>query len=349
MASNGNNYLLVIALNRFKSCKPLFYSVQGAQTLIRVLQGSFGFHEEHTLRLFNERASHIAIWKALDTLGQKLNPNDTLCIYYAGYSFIRGKTFESCLLGYDSNLEGPFGLVYHQALVDRINKLPAKDILLLVNSGFSANLIQETPSIIHTEWEEPGQSFVEKAHSPLLRTRWGIASMPLGYDRDKLIGDSPAFIKSICGYLQAHAGEEIAATELFEHVREIPTYDSSKPIGGYLGDSVASEGVYVFTPQSQTTPVSQPISSPTRAPESEEERDWREAIKINSVPAYMDFIWKYPDSPRNEVAQRNIRRLQSNSGSFLGGDRKFFQRKPTLVGTCLSHFSWGSSWVVLFR
>ena len=304
----GSNYLLVIALNRFKNCRPLFYTVKDAQELTKSLITSFDFPERNVIRLFNERATHVAIWKALEELSRKMNEQDNLFIYYAGYSYLKEKTRESCLMGYDSNLQGPFGLIYHDALIERINNLPANHIFFVANTGFSNRLIHRDPQIIHAEWEEIEPSNLPQVQ-PKICTRWGIASMPLEESSDQLVGDSSPFARSIIKYLEAHKGHSVTAIELYQHIGQIPTYDTCRPIAGYLGDFPSGEGIFSFIPLSQSTRQNLPPKEETQG----EEWDLNEAKRMDTVEGYLDFIWKYPDSVYVDFAQSRIQKLQNNN------------------------------------
>lgn len=311
IAPRGSNYLLVIALNRFKNCRPLFYTVKDAQDLTKSLTSYFDFPEHNVIRLFNERATHVSIWKALEELSRRMNEQDNLFIYYGGYSFLKEKTRESCLMGYDSNLEGPFGLIYHNVLIERINNLPANHIFLVVNTGFSNRLIHQDPQIINAEWEELEPSNLPQVQ-PKICTRWGVASMPLEETFNQLVGDSSPFARSIIKYLEANRSQQISATELFNHIEQIPTYDTCRPIGGYLGDYPSGKGIFSFTPRPES-------NSQAQLPPAEEiqgeEWDLNEAKRLNTVEAYLDFIWKYPDSMYTNFAQSRIQQLQ-NTGSL---------------------------------
>ncbi len=312
----GQNYLVLIALNRFKHVEPLFYSVQDAQKLSQVLMNYFGFPERNIIRLFNERASHVAIWKTLEEVNYSLTDQDNLMIYYAGYSYQKKDVQDSFLLGYDSDLSGPYGLIYQQALIDRINKLKARKVLFLVNSGFSTELIQANPNIIHAQWEEEGKQLPQvRAHEHI---RWGMASMSLEENRESLVGDSPIFIRSIIKYLEANVGQEVSSKTLFQQIKHLQTYDEYRPIGGYLGELPMGEGAFSFVPHEGIPEA--PPAAPKTLPEGEME-ELRAAVRQDDISLYLDFIFKYPDSEHLDFVQERIRTLQKGGrvgeGKFL--------------------------------
>ena len=172
------------------------------------------FPESNIVRLFNERASHVAIWKTLEEVNRSLSDQDNLLIYYAGYSYQKRSTQDSYLLGYDSDPAAPYGLIYQEPLIERINMLRARNVFFVVNSGFSTELIQSNPAVIQAEWEE-----IEGSRLPQVRTeeftRWGMASMPLEENRDNLIGDSPVFVRSMIQYLESNSDQHLSARLFF--------------------------------------------------------------------------------------------------------------------------------------
>ena len=313
----GQNYLVLIALNRFKHVEPLFYSVQDAQKLSQVLVKHFGFPESHIIRLFNERASHVAIWKTLEEVNHSLTDQDNLLIYYAGYSYQQKDVQDSFLLGYDSDPSRPYGLIYQQALIDRINKLNARNVFFMVNSGFSTELIQANPNVIHAQWEEE-----DGKQLPQVRVqdniRWGMASMSLEENRESLVGDSPIFIRSIIKYLESSVGKVVSSKAIFEHIQHLQTYDEYQPIGGYLGELPMEERAFTFIPHEGI--LEAPPVAPKNLPEGEME-ELRTAVRQDDISLYLDFIFKYPDSEHLDFVQERIRTLQKGGrvgeGKFL--------------------------------
>ena len=129
----------------------------------------------------------------------------------------------------------------------------------------------------------------------------------------------------------------------------------SHPIGGYLGELPIGGGAFTFTPhegpikQVKGKTASPPPSNDQASSPKGEEEELREAVRINEVPVYLDFIFNYPDSPHINFVQERIRTLQKGARPESKNPLSSLQIMPYgSAGLCWSslRFFWEfRSWV----
>lgn len=135
----GDYWLLAIGIDRYQHWPTLKNAVHDTQALVKLLTTQYGFDPMRVIELYDDRATEENILREFLQLKNRLKPNDSLLIYYAGHgvldefdtaSWIPVNARENSISDYLS--------------ADRINrvlgKLPARHIFLVADACYSGSL-----------------------------------------------------------------------------------------------------------------------------------------------------------------------------------------------------------------
>ncbi|AEE50007.1 SUMF1/EgtB/PvdO family nonheme iron enzyme [Haliscomenobacter hydrossis] len=84
-APRGKNHLLAIAINDYAHCTPLNNAVFDVEAFIQVLLKRYHFEENHITFLKDTEASKRNIERAFDRLIDRIEPADSLIVYFSGH------------------------------------------------------------------------------------------------------------------------------------------------------------------------------------------------------------------------------------------------------------------------
>jgi septal ring factor EnvC (AmiA/AmiB activator) len=139
----GRYYALVIGNDSYKEWPKLRTAVNDATAIADVLEKKYGFR----VRLLTN-ATRGQILNALDDYVDELGPRDNLLVYYAGHGII-DKGF-----GYWVPVDGdPYtagktvrtqNLVKHEDVIEKIQKMQAKQVMVIADSCFAGGLATVT-------------------------------------------------------------------------------------------------------------------------------------------------------------------------------------------------------------
>jgi hypothetical protein len=139
----GRYYALVVGNDSYKEWPKLRTAVNDATAIADVLEKKYGFR----VKLLTN-ATRSQILNALDDYVDELGPRDNLLVYYAGHGII-DKGF-----GYWVPVDGDAytagktvrtqNLVKHEDVIEKIQKLQAKQVMVIADSCFSGGLTTVT-------------------------------------------------------------------------------------------------------------------------------------------------------------------------------------------------------------
>nr|MBI3614395.1 SUMF1/EgtB/PvdO family nonheme iron enzyme [Nitrospirota bacterium] len=134
-----NAYAVVIGISQYREevIPKVPYAVKDAEAIAQLLEKQAGIPKTHIRLLTDAKATSADLRTIGDWLKMRVKPESTIYIYYAGHGTPNPKTGEAYLVPWDGNPDYPAGLYPLNDLYATLNKLPAKDIVVLLDSCFS--------------------------------------------------------------------------------------------------------------------------------------------------------------------------------------------------------------------
>ena len=131
----GRYHALVIGNNEYSNFQSLKTAVNDASVVADVLRRDYGFEVELLLN-----ANRYKIVTALNKLRAKLTHNDNLLIYYAGHGVLDEVTDSCYWLPVDAESGNDANWIANSTVTNHLAAIPAKHILLVVDSCYSGTL-----------------------------------------------------------------------------------------------------------------------------------------------------------------------------------------------------------------
>ena len=150
----GEFYLLAIGIDLYDGVDRLHTAANGARTVAEVLKTDYGFHEDRVFVLTDENATHHAIVLKLHELADRLKPEDSLIIYYAGHGYLK-KSGIGAWIPVDGSTANPSTWVLNSSIKEVIRTMKTLHVLLISDSCFSGDFFREaasTPAVITDEY-----------------------------------------------------------------------------------------------------------------------------------------------------------------------------------------------------
>lgn len=135
-----NTYALVIGISQYREevIPKVPYAVKDAEEIAQLLETQGGIPKTNIKLLTDAKAtigdlrSHFGDW-----LRMRVKPDSTVYVYYSGHGTPNPKTGETYLVPWDGHPDFPSGLYPLNELYEILNKLPAKDAIVFLDSCFS--------------------------------------------------------------------------------------------------------------------------------------------------------------------------------------------------------------------
>jgi uncharacterized protein (DUF427 family) len=181
--------------------------------------------------LFDEQATRKNIIESLNSLSTLLLPDDQIIIYFAGHGSIHPKTKKGYWIPTDAS-DSIGDYIPNSTVIDFIEGIEAKHILLISDSCFSGTFLTQTRAVASSHYEKLISN----------KSRWVFAS-----GRDEVVSDgqpgvgSP-FAVALTNFLESNKAEFISVSELIVFVsKEAGEITKQQPIFGHI-EGVGHEG-----------------------------------------------------------------------------------------------------------
>ncbi|MBM4134593.1 MAG: peptidase C14 [Nitrospira sp.] len=139
-ATKPNRYAIVVGIEQYRTKLPKAdFAARDAQTMKDYLTRTMGFSDENVALLVNENATRTDIEKYVEHwLPNRVEKDSTVFIYYSGHGAPNAKTGDAYLVPYDGDPAFVDATGYPlKRLYDNLGKLPAKEVVVLLDSCFS--------------------------------------------------------------------------------------------------------------------------------------------------------------------------------------------------------------------
>jgi ankyrin repeat protein/caspase domain-containing protein len=137
---NKNAYAIVIGVEKYRQNLPKAdFARQDATVMAEYLEKVMGYPGENIVTLLNDRASFVDFAKYFEKwLPNNVEENSTVFVYYSGHGAPNPNTGDAYLVPYDGDPSFIEQTGYSlKRLYHNLNKLPAKEIIVVLDSCFS--------------------------------------------------------------------------------------------------------------------------------------------------------------------------------------------------------------------
>lgn len=232
-----SKYLFLIAIDEYHDAA--FPNLNNAkldvQRFANVLTEKFNF-ELVTDILTDELATRKSIIEELNLLSTIITEQDDLIIFFAGHGEKHGVTDKGFWIPSNAT-QSVSDFIPNSTIIDTIEGINAKHILLISDSCFSGTLLTQTRS---------GTGKPDLAKIKSLKSRWLFTSGREEKVSDGEPGVGSPFALAICEYLEKQ-NAPILATELFNHViRYTGKYSKQQAIAANIEKCGHEGGILVF-------------------------------------------------------------------------------------------------------
>jgi uncharacterized caspase-like protein len=207
---NGKNYILTIAIDKYKdnSFKLLNNAKFDAKRFQTILIEKYGFDDVQD-PLLDALASRANIIDALNNLGGVLTGNDKLIIYFAGHGLIHPKTKKGFWIPYDATHNSSHNYINNSTIIDSIEAIDAKHILVISDSCFAGTLLTQTRGF------DVNKHYIKLDEK---KSRWLLASGREEKVSDGLPGKGSPFANSLISFFENNKATCFSFSELAVNV-----------------------------------------------------------------------------------------------------------------------------------
>lgn len=138
--SRTNAYAVVIGIEQYQQKLPKAdFAAHDAEIMGQYLIKTLGYAEENVVVLLNDRATKTGVEKYIEHwLPDRVEKDASVFIYYSGHGAPNPKTSDAYLVPYDGDPAFVDATGYPlKRLYERVSKLPAKEIVVMLDSCFS--------------------------------------------------------------------------------------------------------------------------------------------------------------------------------------------------------------------
>ncbi len=237
----GSHYALIIGNNDYQYIGKLQTPIHDAEMINQILKNQFGFKTKLLID-----GTRRKILKAFNTLGNKLKPNDSLLVYYAGHGHFNKETQSAYWLPVDAEQSDDINWIMAESLTRKLKIFPSNHVMIVADSCYSGTL---TRGIIRRQKNKNNRNiYLKKMLQKPSRTL--LASGGNEPVADGGGGGHSIFAKMFIDGLKNMEKSVFTAEELYyEHIKEkvagnalqIPEYNTIRNSGHDGGDFVFSK------------------------------------------------------------------------------------------------------------
>ncbi len=320
----GRNYFLGIGVDQYRHFPALANAGKDVRDLATALQESYYFEAADTTLLVGAEASRRNILRALNDFRRRITADDRLLIYYAGHGlFDEGLGF---WIPAEAERDDISGYVGNAEVREIVRNIPARHVLLISDSCFSASLLVRDAS------RDVVGAFSDFDRNP---SRWVFISGK-GVVSDGIAGKNSPFAGAILKHLHQQTEKAVNIAQLADRVtKEVrfnyeqqaeasPLYQAGHEGGQFVFRRRQTEDDFWATTQKVGTEGSL-LAYLHRYPEgtyaAEAERQlhtladknaWAKTEDQDSASGYRTYLRKYPEGLHAAAAQKKLDALMAD-------------------------------------
>ena len=237
----GDNWLLVVAIGRYREWAHLRGPAKDVAAIKKVLLDRYAFDTNHLVELRDEKATKEGIIRALRDLGGKLRPEDSLLVYYAGHGYTDEMAGTGYWIPHDAgkDMTAQERWLPNAAVRGYLRTMKCAHVLLVSDSCFSGDLLDEERG----REPEITDAYFRRAYQ--MQARQVLTSGASEPVSDSDLGGHSAFAFHLVRTLESNRHAYLDPLQLYVHIRagvkgQMPLLGSLKGAGHQDG------GAYVF-------------------------------------------------------------------------------------------------------
>lgn len=301
-------------------------AVKDVEDVFGILKERYGFKKENAFMLFDENATRDKIIQKLDDLQKRLNADDRLIIYFSGHGELESESEKGFWIIHDSSKNGSYRKIRNSTIRDYLEDINCRHILLVVDSCFSGSLFR-------SRYGKPQGSLSDLDRR---QSRWVLTSGK--YDQivvDGEPGKNSPFAESILQVLRQNVERRLKVQKFVSDVQTLagnrakgqttegqPILVKSHKNGQFifhlsldekeiwklcvLEDTIAAYSSYLHDFSAGTYRG----EAEKRIDDKNEEIDWKDTSKQNTLTAFKSFKLNHPHSKYLDQAQQRIEHLE---------------------------------------
>lgn len=234
VGGTGKNFMLVLAVDRYRHWKSLKNPVKDANDVKNVLMKRYGFAQENVYELYNEDVNLEKVRKVFTKIKEKGTGMDNLFIYYSGHGFYDASFDEGYWVPSVGKINQTSTYIPNTKVKQYIKALNHRHVFLVADACFSGSLFSEAH-----------RGYIEKVEQ--VKSRWGLTSGNLEYVSDGKAGQNSPFATYLVKFLKDNLKDKFAVSELIQYVT-VAVADNTEqhPIGNPLKGVGNEGGQFVF-------------------------------------------------------------------------------------------------------
>ncbi len=280
----GRSWFFGIGINRYLHFPSLNNAVKDVEDLQAVLAEDYELDDDHVITLFDEQATRENIIIQFDRLVEEVKPEDRLLIYYSGHGHLNPRTEKGYWIPHDAEKDNTSDYVRNSTVLGYLEDIDSLHTLLISDSCFSGSLFVRGASRSADALEELEER----------RSRWALCSGRHDeevYDGDP--GQNSPFAASILETLRTNRYARLNVAKLIDRVISMTRANYRQlPEGNPLYGVGHKGGQYVFRLRAS------------------EENFWQQCRASHTLPAYNDYLERFPQGQYAEEALQHIRTLE---------------------------------------
>jgi len=326
--AEGKFRALIIGNNRYvdaqKIWKPLKTAVKDAESVSRILKDSYGFTDMVLLR----DATRREIILAINSLRSRVEPGDSVLIYYAGHGYMNKSTSEAYWVPVDAEGWDDSFYLSNAHIKEKFATVAtkAKHTLIVSDSCFSGTLLRGTGSLeVPAVQDEPYFKKVAMRRSVHIMAAGGAEFVD---DDFRNSGHSP-YTYFFLSELEHNNQEMMTSTDLANNlskrvannVRQTPQYGILFGAGDEGGEFVFSKNLPKVVPEPVVAAPTNVEAKATLAMNTTDKAAvatdrsmielsyWNSIKDMEDPQLFVDYLNKYPDGTFQQIAQRKLQIL----------------------------------------
>lgn len=145
-ASVGNQYFVLIAIDRYRDWNPLQNPVKDAREIKEILQRRYYAPAEDFLDLYDEKATKEGIFRLFTSLVESTKPEDSVAIFYSGHGHLDKTSDTGFWIPADGGRDqtAQENWITNSQIRGYLRKIKARHVVLIVDSCFSGDMLDLT-------------------------------------------------------------------------------------------------------------------------------------------------------------------------------------------------------------
>ena len=317
----GENYLLVIGIDKYQHWKPLHNAVKDVRDITRLLTERYQFEADHVMTLFDEDATEDNIRQKLLEIKRTITKEDNLIVFYSGHGFYDADLDEGYWVPANARKDHPSDYISNSDVLKWIRSIKTHHTLILVDSCFSGTLVSQSRSEVLSE-KYPSCRIFASGRKELVD--------------DGVPGTNSPFAKAILSRLSYNTDRVMRASELIHNVtKAVESQAGQAPVEGRIKDAGDEGGEFVFhlkvteeeiwnavvhanTPEEYSKYIEyypdgkHVLAARTKLSQLTDENDWNRATELSTVASFMQYLEVHPQGAHNDEAIRRLEDIEEN-------------------------------------